>query len=153
MQVKKIYIANVVVCTPGTPVVRAAQLMRERHVGDIVIVDDPTLGQAMPVGMLTDRDIAIEVVGRGLDPSHTPVGAVMRQPLVIAYDWEDASTVIDRMRRHGVRRLPVVANEGEVVGIVTLEDLLRALVDDAGALLDAMARARANEREQRRTID
>jgi len=151
MQVKKIYVANVVSCAPGTTIAEAARLMRERHVGDVVIVDDPQRVEGLPLGILTDRDVAVEVVGRGLDPCTTPVGSLMRSPIVIAYDWEDVSTVIERMRQHGIRRVPVVANEGEVVGIVSLEDLLRALVDDAGALLDAMVRGRTNEREQRGT--
>lgn len=153
MAVKNLCVANVVTCAQGISVAQAAQLMRERQVGDLVVVDDPMRADRIPLGMITDRDIAIEVVACGLDPTTTPVATVMRKPLVTAYESEEGSVVIERMRRHGVRRIPVIANEGEVVGIVSLEDLLRALVSNASSLLDAMARGRLNERQQLKSTD
>lgn len=148
MSVKNFSMSNVVTCAATLSVAQAARLMRERHVGDLVVVDDPTRVEGLPLGMITDRDIAVEVVGRGLDPATTQVGSVMRKPILTAYASEDPSVIIERMRRHGVRRMPVIANEGELVGIVSLEDLLRRLVGDASALLEAMARGRLNERQQ-----
>jgi len=149
MLLKEICTANVVCCGPQTTVLQAASLMRHRHVGDVVVVDNPN-DEGIPLGIVTDRDIVVEVLGNGLDPAKTTVGSLMRKPLIIAQESEDTAQVIERMRAHGVRRLPVVANEGEVVGIVTLNDLLRQFVTDASALLGIMTKGQINEQHTRR---
>jgi CBS domain-containing protein len=92
----------------------------------------------------------VEVLAKGLDPAKTTVGSLMRSPVVIAYESEDTTQAIERMRMYGVRRLPVVAHEGEVVGIVTLNDLLRVFISDAGALLDVMTKGQKIEQHLRR---
>jgi CBS domain-containing protein len=149
MLLKDVCTASVVCCGAQTSALQAASLMRHRHVGDLVVVDDPQ-GDGIPLGIITDRDLAIEVLGNGLDAAKTPVGSLMRTPVVIAHESEDTTQVIERMRAHGVRRLPVVAREGEVVGIITLDDLLRLFVSDAGALLDIMTKQQINEQHTRR---
>jgi CBS domain-containing protein len=149
MLMKDACTANVVCCGPQTTVLHAASLMRHRHVGDLVVVDDPE-NEGIPLGVVTDRDIVVEVLGNGLDPAKTTVGSLMRTPVVIAQESEDTNQVIERMRAHGVRRLPVVANEGEVVGIITLNDLLRLFVADANSLLGIMTTAQVNEQHSRR---
>ncbi len=149
MLLKDVCTAAVVCCSPQTTAMQAASLMRHKHVGDLVVVDDPQ-EDGVPLGIVTDRDLAIEVLGNGLDPAKTTVGSLMRKPVVIAHESEDTARVIERMREHGVRRLPVVAHEGEVVGIITLDDLLRLFVADAGALLDIMTKGQKNEQHSRR---
>jgi predicted transcriptional regulator len=74
----------------------------------------------------------------------------MRKPVVIANESEDTTQVIQRMQANGVRRLPVVAHEGEVVGIITLNDLLRLFVADANSLLGVMTKGQINEQHSRR---
>ena len=132
-----------------TTALEAAQLMRHHHVGDLVVVGDPREKTA-PLGIVTDRDIVVEVLGNGLNPATTTVGGLMGRPVVIAHESEDTVQVIDRMRAHGVRRIPVVAHDGEVVGIITLDDLLQLFVADAGALLDILRKGRINEERTRR---
>jgi CBS domain-containing protein len=149
MLLKDVCTANVVCCGRQTTALQAASLMRHKHVGDVVVVDDPE-DDGVPLGIITDRDLVIEVLGNGLDPAKTTVGSLMRTPVVIAHESEDTAQVIERMRTHGVRRLPVVAHEGEVVGIITLNDLLRVFVTDAGALLDVMTKGQKNEQHLRR---
>ena len=149
MLIKDIFTPNVACCGPQITALEAARLMRREHVGDLVVVDNPR-EEGIPMGIVTDRDIVVEVLGNGLDPAKTTVGSLMRKPVVIAYETEDTAQLIERMRAHGVRRVPVVANEGEVVGIVTLDDLLRVLVTDASALLEVMTKARVNEQHARR---
>ena len=83
MLLKEAWTANVVCCGPQTTVLQAASLMRHRHVGDLVVVDDPE-DEARPLGIVTDRDIVVEVLGKGLDPAKTTVGSLMRTPVVIA---------------------------------------------------------------------
>jgi CBS domain-containing protein len=149
MLLKDVCTAGVISCGRETSVLQAADLMRRRHVGDLVVVDDPE-DEGIPLGVVTDRDIVVEVLAKGLDPAKTTVGSLMRSPVVIAYESEDTTQAIERMRMHGVRRLPVVAHEGEVVGIVTLNDLLRVFISDAGALLDVMTKGQKIEQHLRR---
>ena len=149
MLIKEICIGNVVVCGAQTSALEAASLMRHKHVGDVVVVDDPR-DEGVPLGVVTDRDLAVEVLGNGLDPAKTTVGSLMRKPVVIAHETEDMALVIERMRTHGVRRVPVVAGEGEVVGIVTLNDLLKALVGEVSSLLEIMSKGQVNEQRSRR---
>jgi CBS domain-containing protein len=149
MLLKDAYTGNVVCCTVGTTALEAARLMRQKHVGDLVVVDDPR-EPGVPLGIVTDRDLAIDVLGQGKDPATTTMGSLMHKPVVIAYESEDTSAVLERMRSHGVRRVPVVAREGETVGIITLNDLLRLLVADAGALLDILKKGQDREQHSRR---
>lgn len=149
MLIKEICAGNVVVCGPETSALQAASLMRHRHVGDVVVVDNPQ-EEGVPLGVVTDRDLVVEVLGNGRDPAKTTVGSLMSTPVVIAKESEDTTTVIERMRMHGVRRVPVVADEGEIVGIVTLNDLLKAVIADATTLLQVMTKGQLNELHSRR---
>jgi len=149
MLLKDICTPAVVCCGMQTTALDAARLMRQQHVGDLVVVDDPQ-HEGVPLGIVTDRDLAVEILGNGLDPATTRVGSLMRTPIVIADESEDSSQVIERMRKHGVRRVPVVNHDGQSVGIITLDDLLRLFVSDAGALLEIITKGRTNEQRSRR---
>lgn len=141
---------EVIYCTPQTTVLAAARLMRERHVGDIVVVDDNDEGDQIPLGMLTDRDIVIEVLALGRDPEAVTVREIMHKPAVIARSNEDISQAIERMKVHGVRRLPVLGDDRRLAGIVTLDDLLRQLASDASQLVEIMVREQGREHRTRR---
>ncbi len=149
MLIKDVCTTNVACCGVDTTAAQAAEMMRKRHVGDLVLVDDPH-SEGVPLGVVTDRDLAIEVLGKGLDPATTTLGSLIHTPVVIAYESEDTAQVIGRMREHGVRRVPVVGREGEVTGIITLDDLLRLFVKDASALLEIMTKGETNEKHLRR---
>lgn len=149
MLLKDICTTEVICCTTDTRATAAAQLMRRHHVGDLVVVADPA-EERTPVGVVTDRDLVVEVLGNGLDPATTAVGSILRHPAVIAQESEDSSLVVERMRTHGVRRVPVIDAKGSVVGIVTLDDLLRILVEEASALVQIAASGQNRERRQRR---
>src|SRR5271165_1548216 len=138
MLLKEVCTTDVVCCGVQTTALEAARLMRQRHVGDLVVVDDPQDAR-IPLGIVTDRDLAIEVLGTALDPATTSVSCLMRTPVVIAHESEDTAEVIERMRAQGVRRVPVVGPQGSTVGIITLDDLLRVFVTEAAALLEIMA--------------
>ena len=112
-----------VVCVQrDTTLTEAARLMRERHVGCVVVADGGDRGK--PIGILTDRDIVVEVVATGVDLRAIGVGEIMTTPLVIADEDEDALSALRLMRLRGIRRLPVVDKDGFLVGITTLDDLL-----------------------------
>jgi len=149
MLLKDICTVDVVCCGAQTRVVEAARLMRERHVGDLVVVDDVEAGRS-PLGVVTDRDLTVEVLGKGLDPGTTVVSAIMHKPVVVANESEDRTQVLERMRAHGVRRVPIVDKHGAVVGIITLDDLLRLVIADASSLLQVMDRGQSRERHSRR---
>jgi len=150
MLLNSICMLDVACCSPRTTVLEAAHLMRQKHTGDLVVVDDGGTNEAAPLGVITDRDIVIEVLGKGLDPASTLVSTLMRTPVVIANQGEDTSQALERMRTHGVRRLPVVSDSGALVGIVTVDDLVKRLAADATALLDVISREQTHEQRTRR---
>ncbi|SDC87982.1 CBS domain-containing protein [Paraburkholderia lycopersici] len=124
---------EVATCGPQTSIVEAAARMRALHAGDLVVVREEA-GVRVPVGVLTDRDIVLAVVSRDASPSTLYAGEVMSAPLVLAQGADDFWLLAKRMRLHGVRRLPVVGEDGGLVGIVTLDDLHHA----AANLLDEL---------------
>jgi Mg/Co/Ni transporter MgtE len=89
-------------------------------------------------------------MAKGINPAITPVQSFIRTPVVIAQDREDSSVVIERMKQHGVRRIPVVDEHSVVVGIVTSNDLLRVLHSEMTMLLDVLQKGQRNEQRQRR---
>jgi CBS domain-containing protein len=123
--------------------VEAAQLMREKHIGYLVVVaSDAIDGLQRPVGVLTDRDIVIAVVAREADPRTLRVGDVMTQPLVSALESDPLEKSVQQMRRMGLRRLPVVGRRGELLGVLSLDDVIEALSSE----LQNIAGAIRNER-------
>jgi CBS domain-containing protein len=135
---------NVVTAQDCITVKDAAELMRRHHVGCVVITRG-TL--AKPVGIVTDRDIAIVAVARDFDPITLPVANVMSTQLHTIAATQPAITALKAMRRHGVRRLPVTGEFDELVGIISLDDLLDAY--GAELALFAQAMRREHEVEQR----
>ena len=126
---------------------RAAQLMREHHVGCLVVADNTPQGRLV-VGVLTDRDIVTAVVAMSLDPAALRVEDVMSADVTTARAEDSMEDLIGTMRSEGVRRLPVTTPEGCLIGLVTLDDLLRVMAEQ----LRSMGRAIEIEqlREHRR---
>jgi CBS domain-containing protein len=149
MLLKDVCTLDVICCSADTRVLAAAHLMRRHHVGDLVVVEDPD-DERVPLGVVTDRDLVLDVLGNGLDPATTTLRSLVHRPVVIAGEQEDTTAVIERMRTHGVRRVPVVDGHGAVVGIITLNDLLRVFVDEAATLVQIMSRGENQERRTRR---
>ena len=149
MLLKDFYTTEALHCGRNTTVLEAAELMHRRHIGDLIVVDDLD-DNPIPVGLVTDRDIVLKVLGNGRDAAKTRVADIMSMPLVTAADEEDSSAAIARMRSHGVRRLPVTTAGGRLVGIVTLDDLLRMLRTEVDGLLDILTREQDQERRGRR---
>ena len=109
-------------------VVRAAQLMRDNHVGCLVVVDDSGAGRLV-VGMLTDRDIVTAVVAKEVDPALVTVEEVMSRDVVTALEDDSVTYLLKTMRRKGLRRLPVTTPQGVLVGLVTIDDLLPLMAE------------------------
>jgi len=115
----------------------AARLMREQHVGSLVVIEETGNGRVV-VGMLTDRDIAIAVVARDFNAQTMRVADVMSQYLVTARTEDSLNEVLSLMRRHGVRRVPVTTAEGVLIGIMTLDDLLEIIAEQLRGVVQAI---------------
>jgi CBS domain-containing protein len=126
----------------------AARLMRDYHVGDLVVVDE-TDGQRRPAGMLTDRDIVVELVAKNVDLDSVTVGDAMSTAIVTAHESDGIYETIQLMRSEGVRRLPVVDRAGILIGIISLDDLLELLSDEMVALSRLASSEVARERSAR----
>jgi CBS domain-containing protein len=150
MLLNEICTPDIVYCDPDTSVLAAARIMRERHVGDLVVVDESEEGDHIPLGMVTDRDIVIEVLAQGRDAQSVTVSEIMRKPAVIARGNEDASQAVARMKVHGVRRIPVLGDNRRLAGIISLDDLLRQLAADANQLAEIVAQEQVREHRTRR---
>ncbi|MDP3191555.1 CBS domain-containing protein [Rhodoferax sp.] len=127
-----------------------AQLMRRHHIGALVVVD--ALDKNKPVGIVTDRDLVLELMAEGLDPAVFTAGDIMSVDLVTASPEMDAMDAVQLMRKYRLRRLVITDTDGHLAGIVTLEDVLalmtRELADfavDLGSARDRETRARATE--------
>jgi CBS domain-containing protein len=131
-----------------TSVVAAAQLMREDHVGAIVVVEDAN-GSRQVRGLITDRDIVMSVVALGLDPEPLCLEDVMSERLVTAQEDDALPHLMQSMREHGVRRVPVIGAHDELMGIVTLDDVLKILAQEMNLLVGSIDTSLKHERVRR----
>jgi len=145
MPIGDICVREVVTATRETTIQQAAQLMRENHVGDLLVVDQQNEVRT-PVGIVTDRDIVIAVVAPGLDPAILSVGDIMGPELETVTEDEGIFETLHQMRDAGVRRIPVVNENNELTGIVSTDDIVQLLADEMTEV------AKLISREQRREI-
>lgn len=130
-------------------VLHAAQLMRQHHVGDVIVIEDRK-NKSVPIGIVTDRDVVVELVATELDCNVMTTGDIMATNLVAADESTGIFEAIQLMSAKGVRRLPVVDTSGGLVGIVTLDDLLLLLAKEFGAFSKLLTREQKNEVSKRR---
>jgi CBS domain-containing protein len=138
MDIRDVFVPTVAVGYRGMAISEAARAMGEHHVGCLVVVDERESGR-FPIGILTDRDIVLAVVARELDPRTVPVVEAMSTDVVAVREDDTVKEALGLMRRRGVRRAPVVNRAGMLVGIVTLDDLLRRLAVDLSDLAAAIS--------------
>jgi CBS domain-containing protein len=121
MKCRDVMTENPTYCMPGDLSVRAAQLMQREDVGLIPVVTDDHSRQL--VGVVTDRDLALRVVAQNRHPSQTTVDTVMSAEPVTCHPEDDLTLAMDRMKEFQVRRIPIVDDEGMLVGIVAQADV------------------------------
>ena len=139
---------EVVVTGPETTAREAAALMRAHHVGDVVVVDEKR-GQRRPIGIITDRDLVIEVIAEGIDPASVTVAELMTRDVETIDEGTDFWDALAHMRACGVRRIPVVNEKGGLEGIFTFDDALEIVREglcDLGKVVDGQI---ARERRAR----
>ncbi len=121
----------------------ASRVMREQNVGDVVIVEgcpeesrdaEEKDGRKIPLGIITDRDIAIEIVAEEVDPSAVAVQDICRKSLVVASESDNLFECIARLKHAGVRRAPVVDESGYLTGIISVDDILEVLAEQFSCL-------------------
>lgn len=149
MAIAEICSREVVFIAGNESCAQAARLMREHHVGSLIVLRDEAPPR-VPVGMITDRDLAVGVMALGLDPEKTPVEAAMRPELAVVNESDGIGRAIALMRKHAVRRLPVVDSLGSLVGVIAADDLLELFAEELSGLATLVATGPRREREQRR---
>ena len=140
---------DVVFIHRGGSIPEAARLMREYHVGDLIVVDEKT-GKRVPVGIVTDRDIVLEVIAEDVSPNDVSVGDIMSPELVTARAGDDLLETIKIMRAKGVRRLPVIDDDNELAGILSVDDLIDLFSEQIADLARLIAREQTRERDSRK---
>ena len=149
MPIGDICVREVAVADRNTTVQDAALLMRRLHVGNLVVVHSMD-GCRKPVGIITDRDIVVSVVATKLDASVFTVGDLVTQDLVTCHEEEGIFECIQHMRMRGVRRMPVLNPEGELVGIIAVDDLVQLLAEELNELGKLVGREQAREAHSKR---
>jgi CBS domain-containing protein len=138
---------NVATIGKSQAVADAAGLMRDHHVGNLVVVE-PRGSAYVPVGILTDRDIVVAVIAKGVSPDAVTVGDAMTRNLLTVRDDASIEFALREMRRHGVRRAPVVRANGDLVGIIAVDDLVQHLAVQLSELADLI---RVEQHAEQRT--
>jgi CBS domain-containing protein len=120
-------------------VTRGAERMAEFDVGCLVVLNR----DMQPVGMVTDRDIALRIIGRSLDPDETSLGDLMSTPLRTLREETDVEQALEVMERYGVRRLVVTSNGNGLAGLLSLDDIqehLSRATASTGRVLERQSR-------------
>ncbi len=149
MTIGKLCSRIVVFASRRESVADAAKLMREQHVGTLVVVDERG-PQRVPVGMITDRDIAVGVVALGLDPGTTEIGDVMSPEVITVRETDGLAETVALMRARGVRRVPVTDAHGTLVGLLAADDVLELLAEEIAGLASTVVSGEKREKATRR---
>jgi CBS domain-containing protein len=138
MSVGRICLREVDLAERGESALEAACRMRDGRVGTLVVLD----AEGKPIGLVTDRDLALRVVAAGRDPRLTPVGEVMTENPTVVGESTPIESALSLMRSGSFRRLPVVNEDRKLVGILSLDDVLALLAEEfalIGTLLEREA--------------
>lgn len=130
MSVGRICSRVVVLASPSESIRAAARRMAENDVGSIVAIES----NGTAIGVLTDRDIAIRCVAANVDPDKTPISKVMTTPVQSVYEHTPIEEAVSRMAVAATRRLVVTGEEGKLIGILSLDDVLDQLIGEVGSI-------------------
>ncbi len=125
---------NVVIMSKDETIQEAARLMRHHHVGSILVCDNSGKGPT-PLGILTDRDIVVELLAEGVAPDAVCTGDIMTFELLTTHEEDDLEQTLEKMLSRAIRRIPVVDDNAKVVGILSLDDLLEFFAEQFNRLV------------------
>ncbi len=137
---------KVVVTQKDTGIVELAQLMRKHHVGDVVVIETH-IDRMLPLGIITDRDIVVELIAEEVDLKSVTAGDLMSTTLITAQQKDGLWDTLQLMRSQGIRRLPVVNEQDFLEGIITVDDLIELLADELVILAKIAGRGKRFEEE------
>ncbi len=149
MPISEICNREVIIIQKEETVMEAAKLMRQHHVGDVIVIEEQSNNIRKPIGIVTDRDLVIEIMATELDSSVITVGDIMVPKLVTVNESTGVFEAIQYMRRNTVRRSPVVDDRGGLIGIIALDDLLQLLAEELADLAKLTSREIDKEIQQR----
>ena len=140
---------QVVIANRDSSIVEVAQLMRHYHVGDVVIVEDKDASLRVPVGIITDRDITIELIAQEVALESVTAGDVMSFELATATETDTVWDTMQIMRGRRIRRVVVVNDQGGLEGILTVDDLIEMFAEQLTTLAKVAISQQAMERKIR----
>ncbi|MFO8152065.1 CBS domain-containing protein [Thioalkalivibrio sp.] len=149
MSVGEICNREVVVIDRNASVYDAARMMRNHHVGSVVVVDEGSSAPMKPVGIVTDRDLVVEIMAKEVPEEALVTGDIVAPELLTARESDGIWETIMRMRAMGVRRLPVVNPGGNLCGMLTMDDLLKFITDELSDIVRLIRREQNREKENR----
>jgi CBS domain-containing protein len=148
MLVADICTKAVVTCTPDDRLLEAARKMRDHHVGAVVVVEQRE-GMTVPVGVVTDRDLVVDVIVTRLDRiGELLVGDLADRDVVVINAGANVDRALEIMSEAGVRRAPVVDGRGALVGVVTIDDLIETLAARLIGVVAVIRKQQSRERKQ-----
>jgi CBS domain-containing protein len=151
MRIGEICTREVVHCERDDSVALVAQLMRDHHVGDVIVVERKE-GRRIPVGIVTDRDLVVEVLAQGISPDGLAAKDLMSGELVAAKEDETVYDAVWRMRNKGIRRLPVVGADQSLVGVLSADDVTEFLAEELTGVARIVPRQLKQEGAARRPL-
>jgi len=139
---------EVVTAEKDMSIAEVARLMQEFHVGDLIVVENLN-GRTRPVGIVTDRDLVIEVLAQMAPIDAIRVSDVMSYDIATISENDELWETLEQMRKLGVRRMPVVDAGGSLVGIITLDDLMELMAEAMGHIASLIRREIGTEARRR----
>lgn len=149
MRLRELMSTQVIAIAPDADLVEASRLMRKHHVGLLVVIKSSARGGGVLVGVLTDRDIVIQTLARDVDPHAVTVADIMTGEVMTGREDEGLATLLTRMRKAGIHRVPIVNGAGMVTGIVSVDDVIRCIAGLTGLLADTVKLSRRLEKRKR----
>ena len=137
---------KVVVTEKDTGIVELAELMRKNHVGNVVVIEKH-VDRVLPLGIITDRDIVVKAIAEEVDLESLSAADIMSTTLITAKQKDGLWDTLQLMQSQGIRRLPVVSDEGFLEGILTVDDLIELLADELVILSKITGRGQRFEEE------
>jgi predicted transcriptional regulator len=119
----------------GSSILEAAQIMRNCHVGEVVVVKQHN-GKNIPVGIITDRDLVIEIIAMEVNVDQISVGSIMSLEMITVNEDKSLRDTLEVMQLNGIRRSPVVDKSGALLGLIKIEDILEVLSHDMAKVLE-----------------
>lgn len=139
---------NVVVINGNESVKNAAELMRSYHVGDLVLVEEHD-SQKIPIGIVTDRDLVIEVMAAGVKPESLLVRDILTEPFRCVFENDSLFDALEIMHSPKIRRLPVINDDKTLIGIITPDDFIEILTEAMGQIVNVVKLQQKKEARQR----